>query len=934
MSSWLQRVLVVTATPFVCAQTTKCALYPIFKPSTESHSSWCVCVCAFLWYTVLYLSTSFRCMSQLPQINMIRKKPTGGSPTPSSSGPTAGASTRVAPSANTSPLEALQSFASDPSIPSDVRRRLLPITQALEREKLQRHRDAKVTPLNVVTPSHVGGASSTNVTASAGPSSSGKKSPSPAAHTAATYQFFSELARGQSPLRALLQGNPREAVRASNYQIALSRFQNASGSPRSSLFARGTAALQDPREAFAAMNRIQWQSLRFVESVSEMEFDVTNVREADGTVMKDPERLFLSVCCSVFAHFAFMTSLKVDLKKLVHFFSDLFKNYSPDNSYHNAVHAADSLQMASLFFRESTVNFLFSDEEILTAFLAVLTNDVAHSGVQDSSLALLNHPLVAVFGDGTTNEHISLIVTMHELQREENFFLPETFSSLGSSLTRNVIRETLYDIVMGASMRFRPFLMSELQRIGGARCVRQEDIPSLLSALLMLADNSFVLRPRRQCVGLGMQLCVELCREADELTRRNLPCGLPASALREEGVSFLTAYGNAVVRGVADAVRGLIPPDLWDHLERNTDVAHSARNEAEEAQAARLLQSSVTEDTDVNWDDNTAAVTAILSKATTHASSLDRKASKRAILNASPSRSSQVLGMERFSGLMPTSVQGGGSNPTSPATCGGSPTSIIPSTSTTSASGASPPLAIYLGTSTTELESFSTPLHATVSGSHPSRSEHYFSFLRLYDECEREGRSSEEFCGKLVFLALQLDQHYIASSAREEYGDNYSGADCRMMARQILASEEAPTTAEAIASRLPGSSCPRFSNDDETDGFILYLMDMYCRRELESTEAAGALLPDDEPPENSPGPVFSTMPGGGPVARAGPDANSSMSDNSSTGTQPPSEKGTPLEQYITGRERQQDSPLRLPVTTENGSFLPSFQPQKLTKKDH
>lgn len=78
--------------------------------------------------------------------------------------------------------------------------------------------------------------------------------------------------------------------------------------------------------------------------------------------MVDEERLFLSVCCSVFANFSFTNNLALDLRKLVRFLNGCFRCCSADNAYHNALYAADALQMLSLFFRDPAINFLFTDE--------------------------------------------------------------------------------------------------------------------------------------------------------------------------------------------------------------------------------------------------------------------------------------------------------------------------------------------------------------------------------------------------------------------------------------------------------------------------------------------------------------------------------------------------------------------------------------------
>lgn len=660
------------------------------------------------------------------------------------------------------------------------------------------------------------------------------------------HSYFEELISGHAPLRFASHASESTHLRAKHFDIASSRLPGSlMMSTRSSTMQRSAPALQSPREVFAELNAIVFQTLRYVEEVELIEFDVTNVREHDGTIMEDKERLFLSVCCSVFANFSFFTALRISGEKFLHFLSEVFACYPLDNNYHNATHAVDALQMMSLFFREPSVNFLFSDEEIAICFLAVLATDVAHPGASDALLVALDHPLASVFGDVAIAEHASLLVLASALMREDNFFFatPEEAVSVDSA---HLVKEALYDIVLNAAPRSRPSLMAALGEIEASGRVTDADAPKLMAALLVLACNSFAFRSQAQCCRLGGGLLSEFNREERELERHGIPVTVP-HITAADGVAVLADYINVAVKPVAEAALALVPTDLHDRLEVNADMSGATAG----------LKVTV-ECVYAPWTASSASVMEILKKVATHANSVDRKASKCAILNASPSRSRAPMpGITRADSLSSiTSTSGSLSVVKRDEGASHGPPSL--STSQLYTAAVSPP-------------------------PRPGRSEHYFSFLRLYDKCERAAEPAKDFVGQLVFLALQLDARYIAAYARKEYGDDCCGADCAEMGMLITRTEEAPSTAEVIASRPPGGSFanPIADEVDHTDGFLLFLMDMYCSRE---------------------------------AALAEMEAATPASERSST--PPPPSSATTFE---AAPQFQRNSPIRMPVNTESKS---------------
>ncbi|CCW66644.1 unnamed protein product [Phytomonas sp. Hart1] len=662
---------------------------------------------------------------------------------------------------NTQALNRLQSLCYEPSIPVESRQKLLAVLNTLQ--------SSNHNTLNTV---------------SLQPNNDGLSN---------TKQNKDQTSKGidiHAPLwhRAYAQNDGERRSRAVGFNVAMSPFRNFAKS--NSFNKRSLPVLQDHTETFAQMNKVMCQTIRYVESVSELEFDINDVKEYDNSIMVDKERLFMSVCCSIFSNFSLTTTLSLDISKLTNFLIDIFNYYSEEHYFHTALHAADSLQMLSLFFREPNTNFLFTDEEILLAFLSVLCMDIANPALHSMTLVELNHPLVTVFGNLSVKKQASLIVFLHQLFLDENFFMTMPQSML---YAKNLLQESLNTIVIFTSSRLRSYLMNQLRCVAMLNRVDGESIPYLLSALTHLSVNAFAFRPRRQWVFWGNCLYAEWKREAEERQRHWLGELFPnLNYDPRSAVATLVGYCASTVKPLADVVKSLVPTDLYDNLERNVDrVAVEA-----EMESTRCVFSIPKETR--TWSDNSSSVIEILRKNTAHANSLDRKASKCAILNASPQRS-VTYSMERQNSIMQLSCQ--------------------PSISDI------------------EVDCFrACGSEANPNSVSPTRSEHYFSFLRLYDEFERSGRSSLDFLSKLIFFALQLDPHYIGRYARDAFGDDCTAQQCGEMAVLIRSVEDTPSTAEAIVNSRSRSHGPTSMPDESnnTDGFILLLMNMYIQREEET----------------------------------------------------------------------------------------------------
>lgn len=92
--------------------------------------------------------------------------------------------------------------------------------------------------------------------------------------------------------------------------------------------------------------------------------------------------------------------------------------------------------------------------------------------MHDSSLSAMDHPSIAAFGDFATTTHISLLIFLHELLRDENYFLHEWNHNEGWN-GMCLLREACTAILTNCDLRLRPYLVNDLVTISAHGSVHE-----------------------------------------------------------------------------------------------------------------------------------------------------------------------------------------------------------------------------------------------------------------------------------------------------------------------------------------------------------------------------------------------------------------------------------------------------------------------------
>lgn len=510
-------------------------------------------------------------------------------------------------------------------------------------------------------------------------------------------------------------------------------------------------------DTFEQISECMFQSMEYLPSVGTDSFNVLDIFEE---MQRDSRRLFTSVAASIFSQYTFFHSLSIPPSKFGSFITTVFEAYNETNPFHNSVRAADVLQMTHSFFKQAHISSNFSDVEIVATLVAAMCLDIGHLGVSNDFLSRIGHTLVSIYGDHSPQESASLALAMSFITRDELNIFGGCDEWLENPKLSLEFRRIITEIILGSSTRSHEALASRIAAVIQSTTVNDDDVPFILAGVVHAADFGFAMKPKGSHIEWVTMLLTEYTRQGLEEERRRIPV---SPLCNTDAGEHTAAALHALIRFVLYPFFELMMPFLpswWSSLLAKNLLMHeiSSATSGKEDDDHATSPPILFEARDVDhWTDSSHPVLSVVRKAV------------------------------------------GGSQAHSLLDRKASQHAILHATPQRQLSVNS------LG------DSFSAP----------NRTEHYFSFLRLFESCDREKKSFSEFGGNLVFLALQLDAQYLGEYAAASSHPNTE--ECASIADTIVSTEQAPSTAEMIAS-------PTKRNKHTTDAFVLQLLHMYRNR--------------------------------------------------------------------------------------------------------
>ena len=398
---------------------------------------------------------------------------------------------------------------------------------------------------------------------------------------------------------------------------------------------RQTHVLEDPQANFDALNDCALQSLVFVSNIGDPQLDIRSINDFNGNALSDSRRLFFTVAANVFAPYTLFSTLGLDLVRFYKFLVTVYESSDSSNPYHNALHAAEVLQAIHCFISQDRIKENFSDVEILAILLCAVCVDVGNCGVTNDFLSRIGHPIVQIFGMSSAQESAAVSFILHVLTQEDTNFFPtptETLEVMNDRMMRLAFQELFTEIFVGSASHNHRVVLREVAEYFVNGVIVTQNIPKLLKAVFHICRFPHIFKETEANFASVSRFLAECLRQGDEERRRML---LISPLCDEQAGEMIAEAQRSLIQDVmlplVTALTCVIPVQWVANLNASLDTFSkvvSGKIPPIEFEAPEYSR----------WTDLTHPVINSIRKIVRHAESLDRRASKVAILNATPQR--------------------------------------------------------------------------------------------------------------------------------------------------------------------------------------------------------------------------------------------------------------------------------------------------------
>ncbi|XP_046566808.1 high affinity cAMP-specific 3',5'-cyclic phosphodiesterase 7A-like isoform X1 [Haliotis rubra] len=116
-------------------------------------------------------------------------------------------------------------------------------------------------------------------------------------------------------------------------------------------------------------------------------------------------RSLFHIAFQLFQNYDLISVFHLDVLKLMRCFTLLESGYHDNNSYHNAVHAADVTQAMHCFLQEPKLRNCVTSLEVMVAFIGSMSHDLDHPGVNNTFLIATANHLATLYNNSSVLEN-------------------------------------------------------------------------------------------------------------------------------------------------------------------------------------------------------------------------------------------------------------------------------------------------------------------------------------------------------------------------------------------------------------------------------------------------------------------------------------------------------------------------------------------------
>lgn len=297
------------------------------------------------------------------------------------------------------------------------------------------------------------------------------------------------------------------------------------------------------------------------DKVDQWNFDVFRMED-----LTDGHTLFITAY-TLFVKYDLLNKFSIDETTLINCLREIEAGYHP-NPYHNAMHAADVLQVLHFMIGQGGLAEYMTDEDIIAALLAAIIHDYDHPGLNNTFQMNSLSYLATLYNDRSVleNHHCA---QAFELMRSRNF---DILSALTSE-QRKTVRETVIQMVLSTDMSLHAKILGKFKsRIeGDVDFSDREDVRLALQLAIKCADVSNPARPRELYLKWAERICQEFYNQGDKERELGLPISPFMDRTKPAFAKGQVAFCNYIVQPMFESFSQFLPKMNFtsDHINEN-----------------------------------------------------------------------------------------------------------------------------------------------------------------------------------------------------------------------------------------------------------------------------------------------------------------------------------------------------------------------------
>eukprot|EP00817_Percolomonadidae_sp_ATCC50343_P000417 CAMPEP_0117421410 /NCGR_PEP_ID=MMETSP0758-20121206/2513_1 /TAXON_ID=63605 /ORGANISM="Percolomonas cosmopolitus, Strain AE-1 (ATCC 50343)" /LENGTH=555 /DNA_ID=CAMNT_0005203529 /DNA_START=671 /DNA_END=2341 /DNA_ORIENTATION=+ len=289
--------------------------------------------------------------------------------------------------------------------------------------------------------------------------------------------------------------------------------------------------------------------LTMFNKVDDWNFDVFTLSE-----LTEGQTLYIT-SYTLFHKYDLLNKFRINEKILINFLREIEAGYHP-NPYHNAMHAADVLQVLHCIIYRGQLGHYMSDENIIAALCSAIIHDYDHPGLNNAFQTHAGTYLALLYNDRSVLENHHCAQAFELMRSPQYNILTKT-----DNQQRKEIRENIISMVLSTDMSLHSLYIAKFK----SRIEQQadfsttEDLRLSLQIAVKMADVSNPSRTTYLYLKWAERLCDEFYRQGDKERELHLPISPLMDRNKPALAKSQIAFMNYIIYPMFESFCHLLP---------------------------------------------------------------------------------------------------------------------------------------------------------------------------------------------------------------------------------------------------------------------------------------------------------------------------------------------------------------------------------------